>query len=112
MGVPWGPISAISKDHAKTQEEKEKRPNFHMDRRGNPGETLVKWSLAFHNTKVLERAACELVTILGNICSYSSVCKGVAKAITSANSTEGGESNQGNLKCTWRLRMRNQLGLR
>ena len=75
----------------------EKRFNFNTAKRVKRGKTLAKGSLSFYNTKCLEPAADELVTILGNLSSYSAGYKGVAKAITAPNSKAWGKSNHRHL---------------
>ena len=72
------------------QRREEHRINFNMAWGPSQEKRLRKGILPFlPNTKDLEPASDELVTIWVNMSSYPPVYNGVEKAITSSNSTEG-----------------------
>ena len=62
-GSPGRPIAEISKESAKTQEEKAKQLNFNRDKSVIPGKIPPKGALAFFNAKGIGPVADELVTI-------------------------------------------------
>ena len=76
-----------------------------MARRVNPCKTLAKGRPAFFNTKGLEpeEDGLVLVTTWGDMRSYLSFYKGVAKAITSHNPTSGGSLIMGHLTRYWAI---------